>query len=133
MEILSHFQIHLEEITSHIALPEDRNFEQIQCDLQHLQLVSLAKREEELFLPGVSESILLERDSNELRLVQAIRDEAHRFAISFNRDSRSKNQKTNILESLPGIGPKNRKKILTLYGSVKELKNISYSDAESQL
>lgn len=133
MEILSHFQIHLEEITSHIALPEDRNFEQIQCDLQHLQIVSLAKREEELFLPGVSESILLERDSNELRLVQAIRDEAHRFAISFNRDSRSKNQKTNILESLPGIGPKNRKKILTLYGSVKELKNISYSDAESQL
>jgi excinuclease ABC subunit C len=88
------------------------------------QVVSIAKREEELFLPGESESILLNKESNELRMIQALRDEAHRFAISFNRDSRAKAQKQNILESIPGIGPKTRKKILTLYGSVDRIKEV---------
>jgi excinuclease ABC subunit C len=88
------------------------------------QMVSIAKREEELFLPGESESIILDKESNELRLLQALRDEAHRFAISFNRDSRSKAVKQNILEAIPGIGPKTRKKILTLYGSVAGLKEV---------
>jgi excinuclease ABC subunit C len=68
-----------------------------------LQFVSIAKREEELFLPGEKISILLEKDSEELRLVQKIRDEAHRFAITFNRDSRIKSSKKNMLEDLPGI------------------------------
>jgi excinuclease ABC subunit C len=72
-------------------------------DANKIQIVSLAKQEEELFLPGESTSILLKKDSQELRLIQALRDEAHRFAISFNRDSRSSAQKKNILESLPGI------------------------------
>jgi len=66
-----------------------------------LQFVSIAKREEELFLPGEKTSILLEKDSEELRLVQKIRDEAHRFAITFNRDSRIKANKKNMLEDLP--------------------------------
>lgn len=89
------------------------------------QIVSIAKREEELFLPWISESIILDKESNELRLLQALRDEAHRFAISFNRDSRSKSLKKNILEAIPGIWPKTRKKILNLYGSVDGLKEIS--------
>jgi len=89
------------------------------------QLVSLAKREEELFLPNQSKSILLDKDSNELRIIQAIRDEAHRFAISFNRDSRSKATKQNILESIPGIWPKTRKKILNKYWSVRALQEVS--------
>jgi excinuclease ABC subunit C len=88
------------------------------------QVVSIAKREEELFLPGQSESILLDKESNELRMIQALRDEAHRFAISFNRDSRAKSQRQNILESIPGIGPKTRKKILSLYGSVDKIKEV---------
>jgi excinuclease ABC subunit C len=54
-------------------------------------------------LPGEKISILLEKDSEELRLVQKIRDEAHRFAITFNRDSRIKSSKKNMLEDLPGI------------------------------
>jgi len=74
--------------------------------LEKLQIVSIAKREEELFLPGESSSIILDKDSSELRLIQALRDEAHRFAITFNRDSRIKSQKKNILESIPGIWPK---------------------------
>jgi excinuclease ABC subunit C len=70
---------------------------------EKLQIVSLAKRDEELFLPGKPEPILLEKDSAELRLIQALRDEAHRFAITFNRDSRSKSSKKSILEAIPGI------------------------------
>jgi excinuclease ABC subunit C len=56
-----------------------------------------------LFLPGESTPIILSKDSLELRLVQKIRDEAHRFAITFNRDSRIKAMKKNILEELPGF------------------------------
>jgi excinuclease ABC subunit C len=91
---------------------QDENFKKL---IENLQLVSIAKQEEELFLPGESQSILLEKDSLELRLTQKIRDEAHRFAITFNRDKRLKAMKKNILESLPGFGPVTRKKILNKY------------------
>ncbi|MCT4617092.1 MAG: excinuclease ABC subunit UvrC [Candidatus Gracilibacteria bacterium] len=94
-------------------------------NLNKLQLVSIAKREEELFLPGESESILLNKDSSELMLTQRLRDEAHRFAITFNRDKRIKSMKKNILEEIPGIGPVSRKKILKKYGSVEKLKGVN--------
>ncbi len=98
-------------------------------DLQvYPQIVSIAKQEEELFLPEEPNPIVLNKQSNELRLLQAIRDEAHRFAISFNRDSRSKSLRKNILEAIPGIGPKIRKKILTKYGSVDGLKDTDISE-----
>lgn len=90
---------------------------------EQIQLVSLAKKEEELFLPWKSESILISKDSNILRIIQKIRDEAHRFAITFNRDSRIKASKKNILEELPGIGPKTRSKLLKYYGSISDIKN----------
>lgn len=90
---------------------------------EQIQLVSLAKKEEELFLPWKSESILISKDSNILRMIQKIRDEAHRFAITFNRDSRIKASKKNILEELPGIGPKTRSKLLKYYGSISDIKN----------
>ncbi|MCH8518711.1 excinuclease ABC subunit UvrC [Candidatus Gracilibacteria bacterium] len=98
-----------------------------------LQIVSLAKREEELFLPGKKEPIILDKDSLELRLIQAIRDEAHRFAITFNRDSRNKQIRQSLLEVIPGIGPKTRKKILKLYGSVNNLKNQDAGELENKL
>lgn len=98
-----------------------------------LQIVSLAKREEELFLPGEKDPIILEKDSVELRLIQALRDEAHRFAITFNRDSRNKQMRQSLLEALPGIGPKTRKKILKLYGSVSKLKEQGKDELEKQL
>jgi excinuclease ABC subunit C len=66
-----------------------------------LQLVSLAKKEEELFLPHTSESIMISKESTILRMIQKIRDEAHRFAITFNRDSRIKASKRSILEEIP--------------------------------
>ena len=89
-------------------------------NLQNLQLVWIAKREEELFLPWESEPIILSHDSLELRLVQKIRDEAHRFAITFNREKRIKEVKRNILESLPGFWPVTRKKILNKYWNIEK-------------
>ena len=103
-------------ITSHQAKDEEsKNL------IERLQLIWLAKREEEVFLPWESDSIILDKWSEHLRLIQAIRDEAHRFAITFNRDSRSKSMKKNILESLPGIWPKTRKKILKEFWSLEWL------------
>gem|GEM_PF-856350 len=87
-------------------------------NLQNLQIVSIAKKEEELFLPETSEPIRLDKESIILRMVQKVRDEAHRFAITFNRNSRSTSLKKNILEDLPGFGPKTRKKLLSHYGNI---------------
>lgn len=101
--------------------------------INKLQLVSLAKREEELFLPWEKESILLDKGSEELRLVQKIRDEAHRFAITFNRDKRITSMKKNILESLPGIGPVTRKKLLKEFWSVENIKTAPKEKLESIL
>lgn len=88
----------------------------IRFKLPHI--CSLAKREEEIFTPGDEDSLRLEAGSPELMLVQKIRDEAHRFAITFNRTARSKAMKKNILEELPGFGPTTRKKLLKVAGSV---------------
>lgn len=94
--------------------------------IEEVQIVSIAKREEELFIIKEWDfhKIVLDKESNELRLVQKIRDEAHRFAISFNRDTRIKSAKKNILESLPWIWEKTRKKLLKRYWSVENLKNV---------
>ncbi len=94
--------------------------------LENLQLVWLAKKEEELFVKKWDkfEKITLEKNSSELRLIQKIRDEAHRFAITFNRDSRIKSMKKNILDELPWFWPKTRSKILKKYWNIEKLKNI---------
>lgn len=93
--------------------------------INSLQLVSIAKREEELFLPWNSEPIILEKDSQELRLIQKLRDEAHRFAITFNREKRLKSEKKNILESIPWIWSITRKKLTKKYWHIENLKWIS--------
>lgn len=104
--------------------------------LEKLQIVSIAKREEELFIINKEnefERILLEKEANELKLVQKIRDEAHRFAITFNRDSRIKAMKKNILESLPWFGPKTRSKLLKKYWNVEALKWIDIEELKEIL
>lgn len=118
----------IHDFSAKVSIGQNKNY-----DLWKLQIVSIAKREEELFLPGKSEAIILEKDSPELRIIQMLRDEAHRFAISFNRDSRSKSQKKNVLESIPWIWPKTRKKILSKYGSVHKLKSIKKAELEKFL
>ena len=89
---------------------------------EHQAIVALAKENEELFLPGRSDSILLPRDSHALFLVQRIRDEAHRFAITFHRQKRAKNSFQSRLDEIAGVGPKRRKSLLNAFGSVRGVK-----------
>lgn len=107
---------------------ENKNYLEI---VKNLQIVSIAKKEEELFIVNENlefEKFLLDKESIELRMVQKIRDEAHRFAITFNRDSRIKAMKKNILESLPWFWPKTRTKILKKYWSVDKLKDVNLEE-----
>ncbi len=91
-------------------------------------LCSLAKEREELFLPHDSEPILLPRGSQGLFLVQRIRDEAHRFAITYHRQRRSKGSVKSALDSIQGVGPKRRRALLRKFGSVAAIKEASVTE-----
>ena len=86
-----------------------------------IPLVGLAKREEELFLPHTSEPVLLPRGNSALRVLQAVRDETHRFATGFNQKLRSKVLKLTTLEGVPGIGEKRSQRLLKEFGGLEEL------------
>ena len=85
-------------------------------------LAALAKQSEELFLPGQDRSILLPRSSQGLFLLQRIRDEAHRFAITAHRARRSKSGIASQLDEIPGIGPKRRHALLKTFGSIDAMR-----------
>ncbi|MES3033126.1 MAG: excinuclease ABC subunit UvrC [Gemmatimonadota bacterium] len=91
--------------------------------LSSLPLASLAKKEEEVFLPGRSESLRLSRRSPGLRLLQMARDEAHRFAVTFQRARRAKRTVTSQLLEIPGVGPSRRRALLTVFGSVQGVRD----------
>jgi excinuclease ABC subunit C len=84
-------------------------------------LLGLAKRNEEVFLPGRSDPIVLPRTGLGLKLLQAIRDEAHRFAIGYHRQLREKRIKDSLLDEIPGIGTKRRQQLLTVLGSARRI------------
>jgi excinuclease ABC subunit C len=90
-----------------------------------LAVVSLAKRLEEIFVPGRQESVLLPRTSQVLYLVQRVRDEAHRFAVSYHRNVRQKKTVASQIDSVPGIGPARRKALIKAFGSVRGIKAAS--------
>lgn len=81
-------------------------------------LIGLAKREEEVFFPGRSDSLLLPRRSPSLKLLQRVRDEAHRFAISYSRARRTRRTVTSQLLEIPGVGPSRRRLLLERFGSL---------------
>ncbi|MCU0618509.1 MAG: helix-hairpin-helix domain-containing protein, partial [Gemmatimonadaceae bacterium] len=87
--------------------------------LQALPMASLAKKDEEVFVPGRSEPLRIARRSPGLRLLQQARDEAHRFAVSFQRVRRAKRTVTSQLLEIPGVGPTKRRALLTAFGSVQ--------------
>lgn len=91
----------------------------------HIPLAGLAKRFEELFVVDVSEPIVLDRTSQALYLVQRIRDEAHRFAITYHRDVRKKSGMQSALDAVPGVGPKRKKALLRKFGSLKAVREAS--------
>lgn len=86
-------------------------------------IVALAKENEELYLPGNPVPIVLPRDSQALFLVQRVRDEAHRFAVSFHRQKRSKSSFTSRLDEIPGLGPKRKQALLRKFGSLKAIQS----------
>jgi excinuclease ABC subunit C len=92
---------------------------------EKVPVVGLAKRHEELFLPGNSKPILLPRKSEGLYLIQRIRDEAHRFAITAHRKRRSKLGMASQLDAIPGIGPARRNALLTHFGSIDAIRTAS--------
>ena len=94
-------------------------------------VVGLAKREEEIFFPNRSQPTLLPRHSQGLYLVQRIRDEAHRFAISAHRKRRSKLGLASQLDSVPGIGPARRKALLKHFGSIDNIKHATIEELTS--
>jgi len=97
--------------------------------LDQVPVVGLAKQREELFLPGKRTSILLPRDSEGLYLVQRIRDETHRTAITYHRNQRSKAALASTLENAPGIGPKRRQALLKAFdGDVAAIKAASVEE-----
>ena len=100
----------------------------LELGIDFVPLASLAKENEELFVPYMAEAIVLPRNSQGLFLVQRARDEAHRFAITFHRERRSKRSIASAIDLVPGIGPKRRRMLLRRFGSVNGMKEASLED-----
>ena len=96
----------------------------------HIPMVGLAKREEEIFTTTSPDPVLLSRDSAALRLLQCVRDEAHRFAITYHRKSRMKHINTELV-SIPGIGEKKSRLLLRAYGSVDRIRSLPLEALET--
>ncbi|NUQ54327.1 MAG: excinuclease ABC subunit C, partial [Dehalococcoidia bacterium] len=95
--------------------------------------VGLAKRFEEVFVPDEDEPIILPRGSEALYLVQRLRDEAHRFAITYHRQVRAKAAVQSALDAIPGVGPKRKKALLRKFGSVKAIREAEVEEIASTL
>jgi excinuclease ABC subunit C len=95
------------------------------AQLERLPIVSLAKREEEVFLPGQPDPLRLSRRSPSLKLLQRARDEAHRFAVGYSRKRRSARTITSELLRIPGVGPSRRRALLERFGSLAGVKTAT--------
>lgn len=96
-----------------------------------IPVVGLAKKNEELYRPGNSQALVLDRRDAGLMLLQRLRDEAHRFAITYNRQRRSKKLTVSELDAIPGIGAKRKQALLKHFGSVNRLKKASVDEIAS--
>ena len=96
--------------------------------IEDVALCGLAKRLEEVWLPGEAEPVILPRTSEALYLLQRVRDEAHRFAITYHRQKRSRAMTTSALDGVPGLGETRKKALLTRFGSLKRLRAASVED-----
>ena len=100
----------------------------LELGINDIPLASLAKENEELFIPMMTEGILLPRNSQGLYLVQRARDEAHRFAITYHRERRSKKSVQSGLDLVPGIGPKRKRMLIRRFGSLRGVSNASVEE-----
>ena len=90
--------------------------------IDFIPLASLAKENEWIFLPHTPEPVILPRNSQSLYLVQRIRDEAHRFAITYHRNLRSKRSTVSTIDMVTGIGPKRKRMLMRRFGTLKGIK-----------
>ena len=95
---------------------------------ERIPVASLAKRNEEIFLPGKSEPVILPRNSESLYLLQRIRDESHRFAITYHRQLRKKDMKNSVLDGVPGLGPSRRGRLIKEFGSINKIRQATLED-----
>ena len=93
-----------------------------------IPMIGLAKREEEVFLPGRAEPLRLSRRSPALRLLQRIRDEAHRFGLAYNRNRRTRRTITSALLEIPGVGPQRRHRLLEHFGSLAGVRSATVAE-----
>jgi len=100
--------------------------------LNNVPVIGLAKRLEEVFIPGYSQAQNIPKTSPAVILLRRIRDEAHRFAISFHRSKRGKSMVKSILDDIPGVGETRRKKLLSTFGSVQKIAEHSAEDISEQ-
>jgi excinuclease ABC, C subunit len=91
-------------------------------------IIGIAKRLEEIYFPGDSIPLYIDKQSTSLKLIQQLRDEAHRFGITFHRDKRSKGMTDNLLENIPGVGPKTMELLYNKFGSISAIKNASIDE-----
>jgi excinuclease ABC subunit C len=101
--------------------------------VEETPIVSLAKREEEIYLPDAPEPLKLGRDDHGLRLLQEIRDESHRFAVSRHRARRDARTLKSRLDELAGIGPRRRKLLLTHFGSLAKVREARVEEVQALL
>ena len=93
--------------------------------LPDIPMVALAKRIEEIFIPGKSEPIVLREDNPTLHMIQRLRDEAHRFAVTYHRRLRQKSLSASVLDEIPNVGPKRKQALLQHFGSVDAIREAS--------
>ncbi len=96
--------------------------------LNHIPIIGLAKEFEEIYRPGESEPLRLDRDSGALKLLQRVRDESHRFANTYNAKLRLKKISESILDEFPGIGERRKAQLLQRFGSIQRLKSASVQE-----
>ena len=94
-------------------------------------MIGLAKRLEEVFVPGRSSRLAISEDSEALRLLKRVRDEAHRFAIDFHRQRRDQAMTRSLLDELPGVGPVRKRALLSHFGSPERLVGASREELEA--
>ncbi len=101
------------------------------AEYEQSMVIGLAKKNEEIYKPDDPNPIILPKHSKALHLIQRVRDEAHRFAITYHRTARDKAMKVSVLNSIPGVGPKRRRALIRHFGSVEALRNASLEEIQA--
>ena len=99
--------------------------------LPDMPAIGLAKEREEVWLPGAAAPLVLSANSQALYLLQRLRDEAHRFAITYHRKLRAKAQTKSVLDEVPGVGPARKRALLRVFGSTKQMRGATVDQIAS--